>query len=121
MEPCPEGTTEKLVIPASFQDASAKLGFPATGWLANFRSRFATKRWFLQSNIPIRSEVTDQQVLSPSHTGATSPSPIGWERAGVGATVFYVFSETNLFSWLYFTAIVFPFHLTLAGARSVPI
>ncbi|HWD92830.1 MAG TPA: anthranilate synthase component I [Verrucomicrobiae bacterium] len=33
------------------------------------------------------SRAADQQAQSPSHAGTTSPSPIGWERAGVRAPV----------------------------------
>ena len=39
------------------------------------------------ADIPVRSNVTDEQARFPSHAGATSPSPIGWERAGVRARV----------------------------------
>src|SRR5215469_9462537 len=35
------------------------------------------------ADIPVRSKVTDQEAQSLSDAGAASPSPIGWERAGV--------------------------------------
>src|SRR5215469_4503991 len=37
------------------------------------------------ADIPVRSQVNDRQGHIPSCAGATSPSPIGWERAGVRA------------------------------------
>jgi len=39
------------------------------------------------ADIPVRSNTNSQQVQPSSHAGATSPSPIGWERAGVRARV----------------------------------
>jgi|GEM_PF-6544983 len=40
---CPERTLESAKFPASLQDAVHVLQNPATMWLANFRSRSATK------------------------------------------------------------------------------
>jgi protein ImuB len=37
------------------------------------------------TNIPVRSNVNSQADISSSNAGAASPSPIGWERAGVRA------------------------------------
>ena len=37
------------------------------------------------ADIPVRSNVNSRRVKSSSNAGATSPSPIGWERAGVRA------------------------------------
>ena len=39
------------------------------------------------ADIPVRSTVTSPQARSSSNVGAASPSPIGWERAGVRAGV----------------------------------
>jgi len=39
------------------------------------------------ADIPVRSNVNDSERKLSSHAGATSPSPIGWERAGVRALV----------------------------------
>jgi uracil-DNA glycosylase len=39
------------------------------------------------ADIPVRSKVTDPAGISSSNAGAASPSPIGWERAGVRAPV----------------------------------
>src|SRR5579864_9096210 len=40
----------------------------------------------LESGAVISSDVSDQRGQSFSHAGTTSPSPIGWERAGVRAS-----------------------------------
>jgi len=48
-EPCPEGTLEKHVASIVLSGRDVISNFPATAWLANFRSRFATKEWSLQS------------------------------------------------------------------------
>src|SRR5205823_2773712 len=39
------------------------------------------------ADIPVPGDVSDQHVVFPSSAGTTSPSPIGWERAGVRARV----------------------------------
>jgi len=44
---CPEGTLERGKGPASLQDASIFCLIPATSWLADFQSRFATEGSFL--------------------------------------------------------------------------
>ena len=53
-------------------------------WIGMDAEAFFKKR---SADTPVRSEVIDQQAGSPSNAGATSPSPIGWERAGVRAIV----------------------------------
>jgi len=48
-KPCPERTLEKLIVSTVLSGRDLTLEFPATAWLANFRRRFATNEWFLQS------------------------------------------------------------------------
>jgi hypothetical protein len=49
-----KGHRKMLIIPPSLQDEACSQSKPATLWLANFRCRFATTKWFLQSTFNVR-------------------------------------------------------------------
>lgn len=62
--PCPEGTLEIHIVSTVLSGRVVMSSFPATAWLANFRSRFATKKFF-NKHVPTSHDSTcDQARLS---------------------------------------------------------
>jgi len=46
---------KKLIVSIVLSGRDMMMEFPAAAWLANFRRRFATKEWFLQSMLVVES------------------------------------------------------------------
>src|SRR5690348_14710577 len=64
LESCPERTLEKHVVSTVLSGRDVVPSRPATAWLANFRHRFATKEWFLQSTSNIDRRTSNDEPLS---------------------------------------------------------